>query len=255
MLRDIWLVFRRHMAISLRNPAWVMIGIMQPVLYLVLFGPLMEKIVSSTPGFPPGDAWQILTPGLLVQLGLFGSMFAGFSLLADLRTGVLERMRVTPVSRLALLLGRVLHDSVQLIVQAVLLLVLAYLVFGMRAPVGGLVLALVMVALLGVTLSSCSYAIALVLRSEEAFPAVLTSVSVPLLLLTGILVPITTDLAPNWLYVLSRINPFAHVMDAERASFRGDFTVDGLLTGSVVLFVITVLAVWWGARTFQRENA
>ena len=255
MLRDIWLVFRRHMAISLRNPAWVMIGIMQPVLYLVLFGPLMEKIVSSTPGFPPGDAWQILTPGLLVQLGLFGSMFAGFSLLADLRTGVLERMRVTPVSRLALLLGRVLHDSVQLIVQAVLLLLLAYLVFGMRAPVGGLVLALVMVALIGVTLSSCSYAIALVLRSEEAFPAVLTSVSVPLLLLTGILVPITTDLAPKWLYILSRINPFAHVMDAERASFRGDFSLDGLLTGSVVLFAITVLAVWWGARTFQRENA
>jgi ABC-2 type transport system permease protein len=255
VLREIWLVFRRHMAISLRNPAWVMIGIMQPVLYLVLFGPLMEKIVTSTPGFPPGDAWQILTPGLLVQLGLFGSMFAGFSLLADLRTGVLERMRVTPVRRLALLLGRVLHDSVQLIVQGVLLVMLAYLVFGMRAPVGGILLCLVMVALLGVTLSSCSYAMALVLRSEEAFPAVLTSVSVPLLLLTGILVPITTELAPNWLYVLSRINPFAHVMDAERASFRGDYSFDGLLTGSVVLFVITVLAVWWGARTFQRENA
>lgn len=255
MLRDIWLVFRRHMAISLRNPAWVLIGIMQPVLYLVLFGPLMEKIVSSTPGFPPGDAWQILTPGLLVQLGLFGSMFAGFSLLADLRAGVLERMRVTPVSRMALLLGRVLHDSVQLIVQALLLVALAALVFGMRAPIGGILLCLVMVALLGVTLSSCSYAIALLLRSEEAFPAVLTSVSVPLLLLTGILVPITTELAPNWLYVLSRINPFAHVMDAERASFRGDYSVDGLLTGSVVLFVITVLAVWWGARTFQRENA
>lgn len=255
MLRDIGLVFRRYMAISLRNPAWVLIGIMQPVLYLVLFGPLMEKIVSSTPGFPPGDAWQILTPGLLVQLGLFGSMFAGFGLLADLRTGVLERMRVTPVSRLALLLGRVAHDTVQLLVQGVLLLLLAYLVFGMRAPWGGIALALVMVALLAVTLSSCSYAIALLVRSEEVFPAVLTSVSVPLLLLTGILVPITEGLAPKWLYVLSRINPFAHVMDAERASFRGDYTADGLLTGSVVLLAITILAVWWGARTYQRENA
>lgn len=255
MLRDIMLVFRRHMAISLRNPAWVLIGIMQPVLYLVLFGPLMEKIVSNTPGFPPGDTWQILTPALLVQLGLFGSLFAGFSLLADLRVGVLERMRVTPVSRLALLLGRVLHDMVQLLVQALILLLLAYLAFGMRAPIGGVLLCLVMVALIAITLSSCSYAIALLLRSEEAFPAVLTSVSVPLMLLTGILVPITTDLAPNWLYVLSRINPFAHVMDAERASFRGDLTMDGLLTGSVVLFVMTILAVWWGARTFQRENA
>lgn len=255
MGREIWLVFRRHMAISLRNPAWVIIGITQPVLYLVLFGPLMEKIVSSTPGFPPGDAWQILTPGLLVQLVLFGSMFAGFSLLADLSTGVLERMRVTPVRRMALLLGRVLHDMVQLLVQAVLLVLLAALVFDLRAPLAGVVLCLVMVALMGITLSSCSYAMALILRNEEAFPPVLTSVSVPLLLLTGILVPITTDLAPDWLYVLSRLNPFAHVMDAERASFRGEYTVDTLLTGSVVLFAMTILAVWWGARTFHRENA
>ncbi len=255
MTRDIWLVFRRHMAISLRNPAWVIIGITQPVLYLVLFGPLMEKLVSSAPGFPPGDAWQILTPGLLVQLALFGSMFAGFSLLADLGTGVLERMRVTPVSRMALLLGRVAHDMVQLLVQAVLLILLAALIFGMRAPLAGVILCLIMVALMAIALSSCSYAIALILRSEETFPAVLTSVSVPLLLLTGVLIPITTDLAPNWLYVLSRINPFSHVMDAERASFRGEYTVDALLTGSMVLLGITALAVWWGARTFQRENA
>ncbi|OLF15253.1 ABC transporter permease [Actinophytocola xanthii] len=255
MLRETWLVFRRHTAVSLRSPAWVIIGIIQPVLYLVLFGPLMEKIVANTPGFPPGDAWQILTPGLLVQLGLFGSMFAGFALLADISTGVLERMRVTPVRRLALLLGRVLHDMVQLLVQAVLLVVLAALVFGLRAPLAGVALCLVMVALLGICLSSCSYAVAAILRSEETFPPVLTSVSVPLLLLTGILVPITMDLAPRWLYVLSRINPFAHVMDAERAAFRGEYSVDALLTGSVVLCVVTVLAVWWGARTFHRENA
>lgn len=255
MGREVWLVFRRHMSISLRNPAWVLIGIMQPLLYLLLFGPLMEKIVTSTPGFPPGSSWQILAPALLVQLGLFGSMFAGFALLADLRTGVLERLRVTPVRRISLLLGRVLHDTLQLLVQAVLLLVVAYLVFGMRAPVAGVVLCLIMVMLLGVTLSSASYALAMLVRSEEAFPALLTTISVPLLLLTGILIPITTELAPRWLYVLSRINPFAHVMDAERASFRGDYSVDGLLTGSVVLFAITILAVWWGARTFQRENA
>jgi ABC-2 type transport system permease protein len=254
-VRDIWLVFRRHMTVSLRNPAWVIVGVTQPVLYLVLFGPVLEKIVSGFPGFPPGDAWQILTPGLLVQLGLFGSLFAGFSLLADLATGVLERMRVTPVKRMSLLLGRVLHDTVQLMVQALLLLLLAALVFGMRAPVAGVALCLLMVALVGVTLSASSYALALILRSEETFPAVLTSISTPLLLLTGILVPITTNLAPDWLYVLSRLNPFAHVMDAERASFRGEYTVDALLTGSVVLLALTVLTVWWGARTFQRENA
>ena len=255
MLREIWLVFRREQTLALRNPAWIGIGIMQPVLYLVLFGPLMERIVASTPGFPPGNAWVILTPALILQLGLF-SMFAGFGVLADLRNGALERWRVTPVHRMALLLGKVLGNAVQLLFQGILILVLALIAFDLHLPsFGGVLLSLVIVILLGVTMASSSYAVALMLKSEEAFIPLLNTVLLPVLLLSGILIPITAGLAPSWLYHLSRINPFTHIMNADRAAFRGDLSVDGLLTGSLVLFVLAVLAVWWGARTFQRENA
>ncbi|HET6500639.1 MAG TPA: ABC transporter permease [Amycolatopsis sp.] len=255
MVRDTWLIFRRDLALSLRNPAWIMLGIMQPLLYLVLFGPLMEKVVSSTPGFPPGSSWTILTPALIVQLALFSASFAGFSLLTDYRNGVLERLRVTPASRTGLLLGKVGNNAVQTVAQAVLITVLAYLVFGLDAPVGGVLLSLVIVALTAVTLASASYAVALTIRNEQAFPALLNAVLMPVLLLSGILLPITSILAPGWLYTLSRINPFTHVVDAERASFRGDFTFGGLFSGAMILVVMAVLAVWWGARTFQRENA
>jgi ABC-2 type transport system permease protein len=255
MLRETWLIFRRDLSLSLRNPAWIMIGIMQPVLYLVLFGPLMEKVVGSTPGFPPGTSWTILTPALIIQLALFSSSFAGFSLLMDYRSGVLERLRVTPASRVALLMGKVLNNAIQAVVQAILITVLAYLVFGLDAPVGGVLLSLVIVALTAVTLASASYAVALTIKSEQAFPALLNAVLMPVLLLSGILLPITSILAPNWLYTISRINPFTHVVDAERATFRGDFTFDGLYFGGIVLLVMAALAVWWGARTFQRENA
>jgi ABC-2 type transport system permease protein len=254
MLREIWLVFRREQTLALRNPAWIGIGIMQPVLYLVLFGPLMERIVASTPGFPPGNAWVILTPALILQLGLF-SMFSGFGVLADLRNGVLERMRVTPVRRMALLLGKVANNAVQLLFQAILILVLALVAFDLHAPIGGIVLSLLIVLLLGIALASSSYAVALILKSEEAFIPLLNTVLLPILLLSGILIPITAALAPGWLYRISRINPFTHIMDADRAAFRGDTSLDGLLTGSIVVLVLTVLAVWWGARTFQRENA
>lgn len=254
-MRDTWLIFKRDLVLSLRNPAWLMIGIMQPVLYLVLFGPLMEKVVNNTPGFPPGSSWTILTPALIVQLALFSSSFAGFSLLVDYRSGVLERLRVTPASRLGLLLGKVLNNAVQAVVQAILITVLAYLVFGLDAPLGGVLLSLVIVALTAVTLASASYAVALTLKSEQAFPALLNAVLMPVLLLSGILLPITSILAPNWLYTLSRINPFTHVVDSERATFRGDFTFDGLYLGGIVLVVMAALAVLWGARTFQRENA
>lgn len=255
MLHDIWLFFRRDMTMSLRSPAWVLLGVSQPILYLALFGPLMNKIVASTPGFPAGDSWAVLTPALIVQVALLSSSFAGFGLLADYRTGVLERMRVTPVSRTALLLGKVFANALQTMVQAVLLVVMAYLFFGLSAPVPGVLLSLAIAGLTAVSLASASYAIALRLKSEQTFPALLNAVMLPLVLLSGILLPITSGLAPRWLYLLSRINPFSHVVDAERASFRGDFSLDALLTGSVVLVVLTVLTLWWGSRTFQRENA
>jgi ABC-2 type transport system permease protein len=254
MLREIWLVFRRDLTISMRIPAWIFIGIMQPVLYLVLFGPLMERIVANTPGFPPGNGWTILTPALIVQMALFG-MFAGFGILADLQNGVLERLRVTPVRRTALLLGKVANYGLQLLIQALIMLVLALVVFDLSAPLGGVVLALVIVLLMGITLASCGYAMALILKSQEAFIPLLNTILLPILLLSGILIPITTGLAPKWLYTISQINPFRHVVDADRAAFRGDFSMDALFTGSVILAVMAILAVWWGARTFQRENA
>jgi ABC-2 type transport system permease protein len=255
MLRDTWLIFRRDMALSLRNPAWIMIGLMQPLLYLFLFGPMFAKVAESTPGFPPGDGWMVLTPALIVQLALFGSSFAGFGLLADYRAGVVERLRVTPVSRVALLLGKVFAGATLTVAQSILIIVMVYFLFDIDPPFGGIVLTMIIVALLSVTLASCSYALALTIKSEEAFPAILNAVLLPLLLLSGILLPITTGLAPQWLYNIARFNPFRYVVDASRAGFLGDFTMDALFTGCVVLAVMTVLSVWWGARTFQRENA
>jgi ABC-2 type transport system permease protein len=254
VLRDTWLIFRREMTAALRNPTWVLIGIMQPLLYLFLFGPLMVKAMQAQ-GLSEVDGWMLLTPALIAQLALFGSSFVGFGLLAEYRSGVVERFRVTPVSRVALLLGKVLASALQAVVQALLIIALAYLAFDLDAPVGGVLLSLLIVFLLAVSLASCSYALALTLKSEETFPALLNAVLIPLLLLSGILLPITSGVAPDWLYTISQINPFRHVVDVERNTFRGDFTMDALFTGGVVVLVMAVVSVWWGTRTFQKENA
>jgi ABC-2 type transport system permease protein len=255
VLRDTWLIFRRDMTAALRNPTWVLIGLMQPLLYLFLFGPLMVKAVQGAQHLSEVDGWMLLTPALIAQMALFGSSFVGFGLLAEYRAGVVERFRVTPVSRAALLLGKVLANAVQAVMQALLIIALAYLAFGLDAPAGGVLLCLVIVFLLAVSLASCSYALALTLKSEDTFPALLNAVLMPLLLLSGILLPITAGYAPDWLYRVSQINPFRHVVDVERNSFRGDFTMDALFTGGVVVLAMAVLSVWWGTRTFQKESA
>ena len=188
-IHDTLVVFRREMRLSLRNPAWVVIVLVQPVLYLVLFGPLLTKLPAETFVGSGGsgsagnaEAYRFFVPGLLIQLGLFGSMFVGFAIISDWRGGVIERFRVTPVSRLAVMSGRVLRDTLVLVVQAVVL-VLVGIGFGLRAPVSAVFISLGFIVLVAVGLASVSYATALTVKSEDAFAPMLNSVIVPLVLL------------------------------------------------------------------------
>jgi ABC-2 type transport system permease protein len=240
------------MRLSLRNPIWVILGLMQPILYLALFGPLLEP-VASAPGFPPGDAWQVFVPGLLVQLGMFGAAFVGFGLIAEWRAGVVERMRVTPASRGALLLGRVLRDVVVLVVQGAVLIGSAVIFFGLDAPLQSLLTGLAIVALLGAAFSALSYGAALKMKSEDAFAPLINGVIVPVLLLSGILLPMT--LAPNWLQTLADANPLTHIVDGVRAVFRGEIGSSESLLGAGLTIALLVVGVFYGARVFRRESA
>ena len=121
LLRDTSLIFGRQMQLLLRNPVWIFVGVFQPVMYLLLFAPLLKPALGVRTN---AEAYEIFVPGLLVLLAIFGGLFQGFGLIAELRAGVIERSRVTPVSRLALLLGRSLRDVVSLLVQAVIITLL-----------------------------------------------------------------------------------------------------------------------------------
>ncbi len=138
MVRDTWLLFRHNLRVTLRQKAGLIFGVIQPLFFLVLFGPIFATIGS----------WETLVPGLIIQLGLMSTGMAGFGVVFEKRSGVLERLRVTPASRLALLLGRVLTNAVQLILQVVLLVAVGY-AFGLRAPVAGLLAGLALVVVLG----------------------------------------------------------------------------------------------------------
>lgn len=249
--RDTWLVFTRALRLSIRNPVWVIIGIMQPILYLTLFGPLLEP-VASTPGFPPGDAWQVFVPGLLVLLGLFGAAFVGFGLIAEWRAGVVDRMRVTPASRVALLVGRVLRDIVVILVQGVLL-VLTAMLMGLEAPIGALLIGLGVVALLGASFSAVSYGIALKLKSEDALAPLLNGVMLPVMLLSGILLPMS--LAPGWLRTVSELNPIAYIVDGVRSIFRGEIFTSEAGIGLAATAALVLAGVAFGTRMFRKESA
>jgi ABC-2 type transport system permease protein len=247
LLRDTLIIFQRQALLLLRNPVWIFVGVFQPVMYLLLFAPLLKPALQVSSN---AQAYEIFVPGLLVLLAIFGGLFQGFGLIAELRAGIIERSRVTPVSRLALLLGRSLRDVVSLIAQAVIITLLA-LIFDLRVFIVNLLLAYLMLALISLMTSALSYGVALVVKSEDALAPLMNTVAQPVLLLSGILLPLT--LAPGWLQGIADWNPFSWAVDGTRALFRGDLGSSDVWQGLVIMAVLAVLSVVWAAREFARS--
>ena len=250
LIRDTWLIFRRSLVLTLRQPVWIVFGMMVPVLYLVLFGPLLEGAMQSAGTGTNAFNWFV--PGLIIQIAIFGTAFGGFGLIAELRSGVVERMRVTPMSRASMLLGRSLRDVVILMVQATIMILLA-IPFGLQIDPQSIVAMLGLLLLIGLSVAPLSYAGALYLKTEDAFAPLVNAIALPLLLLSGILLPMA--LAPDWLQFLSTINPLTHAVDAARALFNGDWGNPDVALGVAISAIFAVFAVWIGSRSFSRAVA
>ncbi|MFG2428155.1 ABC transporter permease [Streptomyces sp. NPDC048590] len=248
LLHDTSLVFGRYLRQTLRSRFQILFGILMPLLHLLFFGPLLTGLPLGS----AGDSWQVLVPGLLLQLSLFGASFAGFSIIIEKSTGVVERMRVTPVSRLALLLGRVLRDALLFVFQAVLL-VLAALAMGLRAPLPGVLIGFAFVGLLALSLASLSYALAMRVRTPQEFGPVINALTMPAMLLSGLMLPMT--LGPAWLDVLSHFTPLRYLVDAVRDAYVGSYATAHMLYGFLVALGFAVLAVTVGTRVFRRAGA
>ncbi|MER7568539.1 ABC transporter permease [Streptomyces sp. NPDC048523] len=248
LLQDTALIYGRYLRQSLRSRIALLFGVLTPLLYLLFFGPLLTDL----PLGGQGSSWQVLVPGLLLQLGLFGALFAGFLIIMEKSQGVVERMRVTPVSRLALLLGRVLRDATVFVLQAVLL-VLAAVAMGLRAPLTGILIGFAFVALLTVSLASLSYALAMKVRTPQEFGPLINAVSMPSMLLSGLMLPMT--LGPAWLDVLSHLMPLRYLVDAMRDAYVGSYTTPHMLYGALVAVALAGLAVTVGTRVFRTSGA
>ncbi|MEW1758149.1 ABC transporter permease [Streptomyces cyaneofuscatus] len=248
LFHDTAIVFGRYARQTLRSRFQVLFGLLMPLLHLFFFGPLLQ-------GLPLGssaDSWQVLVPGLLLQLSLFGASFAGFAIIIEKSTGVVERMRVTPVSRLALLLGRVLRDALLFTFQAVLL-VLAALLMGLRAPLAGILIGFAFTGVLALALASLSYALAMRVATPQEFGPVINAVTMPAMLLSGLMLPIT--LGPAWLDVVSHFTPFRYLVDAVRDAYTGSYATAHMLYGVLVAVGFALLAVTVGTRVFRRAGA
>lgn len=244
-LEDTITVAVRELRPLIREPFTLVFGMIQPLFFLALFGPLLV----STSHLGGAATLQWFVPGIIVMSVLFGTSTTGANLLQDITTGAHERMLVTPLSRSSLVVGRAVKEIVPVLGQA-LLIVLVSVPFGFT-PHAPALIGLVLLAVFGVGLGALSYALAMKSGDNPVlFWMVQQTVLFPLMLLSGMLLPL--DEAPGWLSALSSVNPLTYLVNAERELFAG--TLDQTaLWGAVASAVVCAVGLLVAVRGVRKE--
>jgi ABC-2 type transport system permease protein len=249
LVRDTWLTFQYEAGQLIHSPVSIAITLMQPITFLLLFTPFLKSVVGAS---SYGAAYQIYVPSLFCAMGLFSGLFAGFALIAAIRQGVIARFRVTPLSRVGLLLGRELMYVLLIGFQAVVITVVA-LIFGLRVPLINVLLALVLLAMMVLIGVSISYILAIFVPNVNVLMNVTNGVTEPLALLAGVLIPLSV--APLWVRDVALWNPFAWGANGMRAVFQGHVGAQVVWEAGVILAGLAAVAVVASSRLFTREIA
>ncbi|MCA9850802.1 MAG: ABC transporter permease [Dehalococcoidia bacterium] len=246
-VRDTRVMLWRELLPTLHEPWGMLFTMIQPLIFLGLFGPLLTGVPTV-----PGEAsvWQWFVPGILVMLILFATSMTGFSLLMEMQTGSHERLMVTPMSRSAMIVGRSLKQIVPLAFQA-LLIVLVMIPFGFKLYPAGAVVGLAILCMLGIGLGALSFALALVSAGQDwIFWTVQQTLVFPLIVLSGVFLPIESG--PGWMKVASQVNPITHIVDAERLLFAGELGDATILGGAAAALAFAAVGLWVGTSVIRK---
>ena len=241
---------RRYLTLSLRAKRDFALTFAQPIVYLVLFGPLFVSTMQ-TQGITQTVAYSLYVTGLSIQMAMTVGAFVGLTIILEYRLGILERLWSTPMRGRTMMAGRITRDVILMLIP-ILLIFLIGLALGTIPTALGLVTYLLTVLGTGATFAGVSYAVALRTKNEGALSAIFNIVLLPVLLLSGIMMPLS--FAPQWIATLARANPLWYLVQGA----RDQFTEQGMATVTpwswAVALVMSCLAFAWAAHEFDRRQ-
>jgi ABC-2 type transport system permease protein len=247
-----WMVLRQLRNL-MREPIWIALMVIQPLIWLLLYGQLFSRDPLLRGG--AGSYVEFLAPGIICMNAFFGGSWSGMAMIADLNRHVLDRFLAAPASRFAIVLSQVVRSGIIAVIQALLLLVVG-LALGVRVHGGvlGWLVVLAAAALLAMTFAGMSHGIALMVRKEASMIAAANFVGLPLMFISAILIP--PRQMPNWIAQLSRFNPVNWGVHAARNAVvaGGQWGASGLyLLFLLAAAAVTSLFATWCFRAYQRS--
>jgi ABC-2 type transport system permease protein len=238
----------RYLRALARQPAFLGIALVQPIIWLLLFGALF-KAVTEIPGFSGGSYITYLTPGVVVMLAVSSAGWTGMAFIEDINGGVMDRVLSTPVWRGALNLGMVAQAVVQIVIQTLVIVLLALAVGAdYTNGVGGIAVLLLVAALLGASFASLSNGLGVLARQRETLIGAVTLVLLPLTFLSSALME--KSLAPGWIQSVARFNPVNWAAEAGRSAATGGLDWGLVATRVGLLAAVVVLSAAFATRAF-----
>jgi len=248
---DTWYLFIRNIRNSTRVPMiWVM-SLVQPLIWLFLFGQLFRNIVNI-PGFPTENYLAFLAPGIIIMTSLFGATFSGMGTLIDIDLGYLDKMLVTPVNRNAIILGRIGGDVVRVVAQTIIIVLIVSLMgVGFTTGFAGFITAITIIVLMVIGFAGISNILALRIRQHELFIMVINFFTLPLIFLSSAIMPMV--MLPDWLQTVANYNPITYASEGVRTLMNTgfDWVVLGksfIVLGGVALVIMVITAILFRRR-------
>jgi ABC-2 type transport system permease protein len=239
----------RHLRELWRQPWFVGVTLVQPVIWLLLFGALFKKVVEI-PGFHGGSYIAFLAPGVVVMTAMFNSAWSGMALIEDLNRGVTARFLVSPVRREALIAGRIVKEAVVVVIQSLIIVALA-LIVGANFPggPGGLAALFAVSALLGAAFGALSNGFALIMRQEEALIGAVQFIVLPLTFLSSTF--LQPNLMPRWMARAADFNPVNWAVVAGRGAVSANPDWAVVLGRAGLLAALLALTLAFATRAFR----
>jgi ABC-2 type transport system permease protein len=241
-LRAIAMVWRRDIIRLFRMPTRIVTGIAQPLLFLFVLGAGLEAAIGAQ-GAAGVSYQQYLFPGILAMSVLTSALFSAIAIVWDREFGFMREMLVAPVSRSSLVLGKALGGGSVAVVQGLVLVVFAPLV-GVSFTVASFFEMVFFMLLLAFALTAFGIVIASRMQRMESFQMVMALVLQPMLFLSGAIFPLNA--LPDWLAVITRLNPATYGVDAIRRVVVPDAAPLTIFDWVVPLWADAVITLGFG---------
>jgi ABC-2 type transport system permease protein len=248
-IRQETLALTRRLFVQLaRRPSTLVAGVLQPLIWLILFGALFAKAPAGL--LPDGMSYgRFLGAGVIVFTAFSGALNAGLPVMFDREFGFLNRLLVAPLrSRSSIVLASVLYITTLSLVQSLAIMVTASLLGYGWPGAAGLLLVLVTLLLLVFAVTALSLGLAFALPGHIELIAVIFVANLPLLFASTALAPLS--FMPPWLGWLAALNPLTFAIEPIRSAYAGDLSLAavvleapyGNLTTATCLGLLAALA-------------